>query len=74
MSISLFVAWATGMAVVGMEPLETQHPSQQAAARLSVLEGPALPTAPARTSTIPEPLYLAVFGTGILLLLRRRRG
>ncbi len=27
----------------------------------------------ARTSTIPEPVSLAVFGTGLLLVLRRRR-
>lgn len=31
------------------------------------------PVSAARPSSIPEPVSLAVFGTGILLLLRRRR-
>jgi hypothetical protein len=29
--------------------------------------------APVRASSIPEPVSLAIFGTGLLLLLRRRR-
>jgi len=39
----------------------------------TVLPAPAKSTAAARTSAIPEPVSLAVFGTGMLLLLRRRR-
>ena len=40
---------------------------------LPVLPAQVEPVAPAQALAIPEPLSLAVFGTGLLLLLRRRR-
>jgi hypothetical protein len=40
---------------------------------LSLLPAQVEPASKARTSAIPEPMSLAVFGTGLLLLLRRRR-
>lgn len=72
-SIGLAVAepvW--GASASGEDKLQavSQAPPSQA---LSVLPAQAEPAAPTRNLTIPEPMSLAVFGTGLLLLLRRRR-
>jgi hypothetical protein len=68
---------AVALPVLGMEAPGADTPQDVSTGALPttlpVLPAQVEPAAPARNSAIPEPMSLAVFGTGLLLLLRRRR-
>ena len=76
----------TGLATAGLamaEPVAGAAAPEGAGGMMAVADAlpPTVPELPspgpassaARSSAIPEPMSLAVFGTGLLLLLRRRR-
>ena len=65
-----FAGWAGSVAAE--EKTRLVLPGVSAVA-LSALPETLEPVSAVRPSSIPEPVSLAVFGTGILLLLRRRR-
>ena len=71
------VGLAVALAVMGMQAPGADTPQAVPTGALPqtlpALPAQVEPVAPARTSAIPEPMSLAVFGTGLLLLLRRRR-
>lgn len=58
--------------VIAEEPIHSTPPVVSTVA-LTALPDRIVPVSTVRPSSIPEPVSLAVFGTGILLLLRRRR-
>jgi uncharacterized protein (TIGR03382 family) len=55
------------------DPVARESTASTVVPPLPLFPGELEPAVPAATSAIPEPVYLAVFGTGLLLLLRRRR-
>jgi len=75
MGVLIRVLLAVGLAALAAAPVRGEPSSlivEPATVGVPGMSSPLKVTDGSRASTIPEPFYLAIFGAGILLLLRRR--